>query len=276
MRGRTVCGRPVAILVFAKPRHEEVGGPFSIAFSAKWNRLRATSTRRPLRTKCRPQSCCIYRRTTSWTFKQTVVGYEHAMGDVLSFGRHSGQSYEDGCLERRQLWQTREEPGPSQAIQTKLRNGVNRHTDTRFQPLLALGRHIGWATQVGPVVPGWSRLRGKAQAAGMSHHAVSVAKQERQRKVPRLRCCTKVTHTCQWMEPIDICVHDSNLYSMGQDIAGTNFSAMGMPPWTRSGAIREYRDLILAMHHDERRHSKPESIRCLFYFGGPLCRLWMF
>ena len=128
MRGRTVCGRPVAILVFAKPRHEEVGGPFSIAFSAKWNRLRATSTRRPLRTKCRPQSCCIYRRTTSWTFKQTVVGYEHAMGDVLSFGRHSGQSYEDGCLERRQLWQTREEPGPSQAIQTKLRNGVNRHT----------------------------------------------------------------------------------------------------------------------------------------------------
>ena len=81
---------------------------------------------------------------------------------------------------------------------------------------------------------------GRAQTAGMSHHAVSVAKQERQRKVPRLRCCTKVTHTCQWMEPIDICVHDSNLYSMGQDIAGTNFSAMGMPPWTRSGAIGEY------------------------------------
>ena len=240
MRGRTVCGRPVAILVFAKPRHEEVGGPFSIAFSAKWNRLRATSTRRPLRTKCRPQSCCIYRRTTSWTFKQTVVGYEHAMGDVLSFGRHSGQSYEDGCLERRQLWQTREEPGPSQAIQTKLRNGVNRHTDTRFQPLLALGRHIGWATQVGPVVPGWSRLRGKAQTARICKHAVSVATQELERKVPRARCCTKVTHTCQWMEPIDICVHDSNLYSMGQDIAGTNFSAMGMPPWTRSGAIGKY------------------------------------
>ena len=120
----------LALSVFAKPRHEEVGGPFSIAFSAKWNRLRATSTRRPLRTKCRPQSCCIYRRTTSWTFKQTVVGYERAMGDVLSFGRHSGQSYEDGCLEGRQLWQTREEPGPSQAIQTKLRIGVNRQKAT--------------------------------------------------------------------------------------------------------------------------------------------------
>ena len=93
-----------------QPGHEEVGGPLSIAFSAKWNRLRATATRRPIRWKCRPRNCCIFRHASSWTFKQTVVGYEHAMGDVLFFGRHSGQSYEDGCLQGRQLRQTREEP----------------------------------------------------------------------------------------------------------------------------------------------------------------------
>ena len=63
---------------------------------------------------------------------------------------------------------------------------------------------------------------------------------------------------------------------MRQDIAGTTFSATAMPPWTRSNANGRYCDLILDMHQDERTHSKPESIRCLFYFGGPLCRLWMF
>ena len=43
-----------------------------------------------------PQNWCTFKHAPSCIFRHTVVGYEHAMSGVLFFGRHTGQSYEDG------------------------------------------------------------------------------------------------------------------------------------------------------------------------------------